>query len=75
MTAMTEFLARKAAEFPRMDGLDLEEAILTKLTGEDDPDRNVVWADRLAAYDPGEIEAFDVDDEVMGQFSGAYAAD
>ena len=74
MTAMTDFLARKAAEFPRIDGIDLEEAILTKLTG-DYPDKNVVWADRLAAYDPGEIEAFDVDDEVMGQFSGAYGTD
>lgn len=75
MTAMTDFLARKTSEFPRMDGLDLEEAILTKLTGEEDPEKNVVWADRLAAYDAGEIEAFDVDDEVMGQLGVAYGMD
>ena len=52
-------------------GVDFEEDILATLT-EDDPDRNAVWADRLAAYDPGEIEAFDVDDEVMGQLSVAF---
>ena len=74
MTAMTDFLATQAAAFPRMDAMDLEDAILAKLTG-DDPDKNVVWADRLAAYDPGEIEAFDVDDEVMGQIGVAYGTD
>jgi hypothetical protein len=42
------------------------------MSTEDDPDRIAVWADRLAAYDPGEIEAFDVDDEVMGQLGVEY---
>jgi hypothetical protein len=75
MTAMTDFLATRTADFPRMEQIDLDDAILAKLTGNDDSQRNVVWADRLAAYDPGEIEAFDVDDEVMGQIGVAYGMD
>jgi len=69
-TAMTEksrFLAEQAAELPPTDRVDLEEDILATLP-EDDPDWGATWAeDRLAAYDPGEIEAFDFDEVIMMQ--------
>ena len=71
MTEKTTFVAERASRHPQTDRVELVEDILVTLT-EDDPDRNVVWADRLAAYDPGEIEAFDVDDEVMVQLGVKY---
>ena len=66
MTGKTMFLAeRLTTGLPEMDWVEENEAILAELA-EDDPDRPVVWADRLAAYDPGEFEAFDFD-EAMPQ--------
>jgi len=66
MTARIMFLAKHATGFPDTNRVEREQDALEKLTG-DDPDSNGVWTDRLAAYDPGEIEAFDVDDEFMAQ--------
>jgi len=60
------FLAEQATGFPETNRVEREQDALEKLTG-DDRDSNGVWTDRLAAYDPGEIEAFDVDDEFMAQ--------
>ena len=66
MTARIMLLAKHATGFPDTNRVEREQEVLVKLTG-DDPDSNEVWTDRLAAYDPGEIEAFDVDDEFMAQ--------
>ena len=66
MTEWIMFLAEQATGFPEMNRVEREQDALEKLTW-DDPDTNGVWTDRLAAYDPGEIEAFDVDDEFMAQ--------
>ena len=71
MSAMNEFLAERATRLAQMDRAEVYEDIVAKLN-EEDPDSNVVWADRLAAYDPGEIEAFAVDNEVMGQLRVEY---
>jgi hypothetical protein len=47
--------------------VDLEEDIHATLPV-DDPDWGAAWAqDRLAAYDPGEIEVFDFDEVIMMQ--------
>jgi hypothetical protein len=64
------FLAEQATGFPETN-VEREQDALEKLTG-DDPESNGVWTDRLAAYDPGEIEAFDVDDEFMAQLGVEY---
>jgi hypothetical protein len=61
-------LAEQATGFPETNRVEREEDILATLTG-DDPECSGVWTDRLAAYDPGEIEAFDIDDEFMAQLS------
>ena len=71
MTEKTKFVVEQAARHPFTDRVELVEDILATLT-DDDQVRTAVWADRLAAYDPGEIEAFDVDDEVMGQLGVQY---
>ena len=71
MTEKSKFVAEQAARRPLMEQLELVEDILVTLT-DDDRVKTTVWADRLAAYDPGEIEAFDVDDEVMGQLGVQY---
>ena len=71
MSAMNEFLAERATRLAQMDRAEVYEDIVAKVN-EEDPDSNVVWADRLAAYDPGEIEAFAVDNEVMGQLRVEY---
>ena len=60
------FLGEQATGFREPNRVEREQDALEKLTG-DDPDSNGMWTDRLAAYDPGEIEAFDVDDEFMAQ--------
>lgn len=72
MTEKTKFVAEQAARHPFTDQVELVEDILATLA-DDDQVRTAVWADRLAAYDPGEIEAFDVDDEVMGQLGVEYS--
>ena len=66
MTEWNMFLAEQATGFRETNRVEREQDALEKLTG-DDPDSNGMWTDRLAAYDPGEIEAFDVDDEFMAQ--------
>jgi len=66
MTEWIMFLAEQATGFRETNRVGREQDALEKLTG-DDPDSNGMWTDRLAAYDPGEIEAFDVDDEFMAQ--------
>ena len=66
MTEWIMFLAEQATGFREAKRVEREQDALDKLTG-DDPDSNGMWTDRLAAYDPGEIEAFDVDDEFMAQ--------
>jgi len=71
MTEKIKFVAEQAARHPLADRMELVEDLLAKLT-DDDQVKTVVWADRLAAYDPGEIEAFDVDEEVMGQLGLPY---
>jgi hypothetical protein len=71
MTEKIKFVAEQASRHPFKDRVELVEEILATLT-DDDQVRTAVWADRLAAYDPGEIEAFDVDDEVMGQLGLQY---
>ncbi|HKQ22936.1 MAG TPA: hypothetical protein VJT81_00660 [Burkholderiales bacterium] len=71
MTDKIKFVAEQAVRNPLTDRMDLMEDLLAKLA-DDDQVRTAVWADRLAAYDPGEIEAFDVDDEVMGQLGLQY---
>ena len=71
MTEKIKFVTELAASNPLTDRMELVEDILATLT-DDDQVRTAVWADRLAAYDPGEIEAFDVDDEVMGQLGLQY---
>ena len=69
MTEKTMFLAEQEGRFLEM-GPEGEGNDLAKLTG-DDLDSNGAWADRLAAYDPGEIEAFDFR-EVMPQLGVEY---
>ena len=71
MTDKIKFVAEQAVRNPLTDRMDLVEDLLAKIA-DDDQVRTAVWADRLAAYDPGEIEAFDVDDEVMGQLGLQY---
>ena len=71
MTEKIKFVTELAASNPLTDRMELVEDILATLT-DDDQVRTAVWADRLAAYDPGEIEAFDVDDEVMGELGLQY---
>jgi len=71
MNEKTKFVAEQASRHPITDRVELVEDILATLT-DDDQVKTVVWADRLAAYDPGEIEAFDVDEEVMGQLGLQY---
>ena len=66
MTEWNMFLAEKATGFRETNWVEREQDAVEKLTG-DDPDSNGMWTDRLAAYDPGEIEAFDIDDEFMAQ--------
>ena len=66
MTEWNMFLAEKATGFRETNWVEREQDAVEKLTG-DDPDSNGMWTDHLAAYDPGEIEAFDVDDEFMAQ--------
>ena len=66
MTEWIMFLGEQATGFREPNRVEREQDALEKLTG-DDPDSNGVWTDRLAACDPGEIEAFDVDDEFMAQ--------
>jgi hypothetical protein len=67
MIEKSRFLAEQAAGLPPTDRVDLEEDILAMLP-EDAPDWGATWAeDRLAAYDPGEIEAFDFDEVIMVQ--------
>ena len=66
MTEWIIFLAEQATGFRETNRVEREQDALEKLTG-DDSDSNGMWTDRLAAYDPGEIEAFDVDDEFMAQ--------
>ena len=68
MTEWIMFLAEQATGFPETNRVERDEDVLATLAG-DDPDSNGVWTDRLAAYDPGEIEAFDIDDEFMAQLS------
>lgn len=64
MTEKTRFLAEQAAQLPPTDRVELVEDILSTLT-ESDPDWDAAWAreaeERLAAYDRGEMEAFDFD--------------
>ena len=71
MTEWNMFLAEQATGFPETNWVEREQDAVEKLTG-DDPDSNGMWTDRLAAYDPGEIEAFDVDDEFMAQLVVEY---
>ena len=71
MTEKIKFVTELAASNPLTDRMELVEDILATLA-DDDQVRTAVWADRLAAYDPGEIEAFDVDNEVMGQLGLQY---
>lgn len=71
MTEKIKFVAEQASRHPLTDRVELVEDILATLA-DDDQVRTAVWADRLAAYDPGEIEAFDVDDEVMGELGLQY---
>ena len=66
MTERIMFLAEQATGFRETNWVEREQDALERLTG-DDPDGNGMWTDRLAAYDPGEIEAFDIDDEFMAQ--------
>jgi len=66
MTEWNMFLAEHATGFRETNWVEREQDAVEKLTG-DDPDSNGMWTDRLAAYDPGEIEAFDIDDEFMAQ--------
>jgi hypothetical protein len=71
MTEKIKFVAEQASRYPITDRVDLVEDILATLA-DDDQVKTAVWADRLAAYDPGEIEAFDVDDELMVQLGLQY---
>ena len=71
MTERNMFLAKEATGFPETNRVEREQDVPVKLDG-DDPDGNGVWTDRLAAYDAGEIEAFDVDDEFMAQLGIEY---
>ena len=64
---MAEKTMFPAAKLTPADRVRLVEDILATLTEDDPEETNAVWADRLAAYDPGEIEAFDVDDELIVQ--------
>ena len=68
MTEWIIFLAEQATGFRETNRVEREQDSLEKLTG-DDSDSNGMWTDRLAAYDPGEIEAFEIDDEFMAQLS------
>jgi len=68
MNEWNMFLAEKATGFRETNWVEREQDAVEKLTGYD-PDSNGMWTDRLAAYDPGEIEAFDIDDEFMAQLS------
>ena len=61
MTENSGFLAEQSTRFAPADPVELVQDI-----------SDAPWADRLAAYDPGEIEAFDVDDEVRGQLGIQY---
>jgi len=70
MTDKIKFVSEQASRHPLSDRVELVEDILATLA--DDDQVKTVWADRLAAYDPGEIEAFDVDEEVMGQLGLPY---
>lgn len=74
MTEKTRFLAEQAAKLPPTDRVELVEDILSTLT-ESDPDWDAAWAreaeERLAAYDRGEMEAFDFD-EVMAKLRIKY---
>ena len=67
MTEKTRFLAEQAAKLPPTDRVALVEDILATLT-EIDPEWDAAWAreaeERLAAYDRGEMEAFDFDDVI-----------
>lgn len=74
MTEKTKFLAEQAAKLPPTDRVELVEDILATLT-ESDPDWDAEWAreaeERLAAYDRGEMKAFDFD-EVIAQLRVKY---
>ena len=71
MSEKTRFFSEQSTRRPPADAVEIAHDLVAVLT-EDDPVRNAVWTDRLAAYDAGEIEAFDVDDEVMGQLGVQY---